>query len=32
LDVRYAKNCTLTGDLKILLQTPRAVVLGDGAY
>jgi lipopolysaccharide/colanic/teichoic acid biosynthesis glycosyltransferase len=32
LDLRYAKSRSLWLDLKILLQTPRAVVLGDGAY
>ncbi|HMK22668.1 MAG TPA: sugar transferase, partial [Terriglobales bacterium] len=32
LDVRYASKRSLWLDLKILLMTPRAVVLGDGAY
>lgn len=32
LDLRYAKAWSLALDLKILLQTPRAVVFGDGAY
>lgn len=32
LDLRYAKSWTPWLDLKILMRTPRAVVLGDGAY
>jgi len=32
LDLRYAKTWSLALDFKILLQTPRAVILGDGAY
>ena len=32
LDVRYARTRSLCLDIKILLETPRAVVLGDGAY
>jgi len=32
LDVRYAAKRSLWLDLKILLMTPRAVILGDGAY
>lgn len=32
LDVRYAAKRSFWLDLKILLLTPRAVVLGDGAY
>jgi exopolysaccharide biosynthesis polyprenyl glycosylphosphotransferase len=32
LDLQYAKSWSLWLDLKILLQTPRAVVAGDGAY
>lgn len=32
LDLQYAKSWTLWLDLKILLQTPRAVVGGNGAY
>ena len=32
LDLRYAKTWSLLVDLKILMQTPRAVVSGDGAY
>jgi exopolysaccharide biosynthesis polyprenyl glycosylphosphotransferase len=32
LDLKYAKSWSLWLDLKILLQTPRAVVAGDGAY
>ena len=31
LDLRYARNCSPLLDLKILLQTPRAVMSGDGA-
>jgi exopolysaccharide biosynthesis polyprenyl glycosylphosphotransferase len=31
LDLRYARNWSLWLDLKILLQTPRAVWAGDGA-
>jgi len=32
LDLRYAKEWSLWLDLKILLRTPRAVVIGSGAY
>lgn len=32
LDIQYARNWSLLLDLKILLQTPRAVVSADGAY
>jgi lipopolysaccharide/colanic/teichoic acid biosynthesis glycosyltransferase len=32
LDLQYAKTCSPFSDLKILLQTPRAVFSGDGAY
>ena len=32
LDLQYAKSWSVWLDLKILLQTPRAVVAGDGAY
>lgn len=32
LDLQYANNWSLWLDLKILLQTPRAVLFGDGAY
>lgn len=32
LDLRYARNRTITNDLKILLATPRAVLSGRGAY
>jgi exopolysaccharide biosynthesis polyprenyl glycosylphosphotransferase len=32
LDLRYAKNWSLWLDMKILLQTPAAVLSGDGAY
>jgi lipopolysaccharide/colanic/teichoic acid biosynthesis glycosyltransferase len=31
LDLRYARTCTPWLDLKILLQTPKAVIAGDGA-
>lgn len=31
LDLRYARDCSPFLDLKILLQTPRAVMSGDGA-
>jgi len=32
LDIRYARTWSLWLDFKILLQTPRAVVLGTGAH
>jgi lipopolysaccharide/colanic/teichoic acid biosynthesis glycosyltransferase len=32
LDLRYSRSCSPISDLKILLQTPRAVFSGDGAY
>jgi lipopolysaccharide/colanic/teichoic acid biosynthesis glycosyltransferase len=32
LDLQYAKSWSLWLDLKILLRTPRAVLVGDGAY
>jgi lipopolysaccharide/colanic/teichoic acid biosynthesis glycosyltransferase len=32
LDLRYSRMCSPVSDLKILLQTPRAVFSGDGAY
>lgn len=32
LDLHYTQSSCLWLDLKILLQTPRAVVAGDGAY
>ncbi len=32
LDIRYARTWSLWLDIKILLQTPHAVVLGEGAY
>ncbi len=32
LDLRYARTWSLWLDLKILLQTPAAVISGDGAY
>ncbi len=31
LDIKYARSWTLWLDIKILLQTPRAVLSGDGA-
>ncbi len=31
LDLRYARDCSPLLDLKILLQTPKAVISGDGA-
>jgi len=31
LDLRYARNCSPWLDMKILLQTPKAVIGGDGA-
>lgn len=32
LDLQYARDWSFWMDIRILLQTPRAVVLGDGAY
>jgi lipopolysaccharide/colanic/teichoic acid biosynthesis glycosyltransferase len=32
LDLRYSRTCSPISDLKILLQTPGAVLSGDGAY
>ena len=32
LDLQYARNSSFWLDVRILLQTPRAVILGDGAY
>lgn len=32
MDLQYAKSWSILLDLKILLQTPRAVLGGDGAY
>jgi exopolysaccharide biosynthesis polyprenyl glycosylphosphotransferase len=32
LDLRYAREWSPLLDLKILLRTPRAVIIGDGAY
>jgi exopolysaccharide biosynthesis polyprenyl glycosylphosphotransferase len=32
LDLEYSKTWTIWMDVKILLQTPRAVIAGDGAY
>lgn len=32
LDLQYARTWSLWLDLKILLQTPAAVLMGDGAY
>jgi lipopolysaccharide/colanic/teichoic acid biosynthesis glycosyltransferase len=31
LDIRYVRTCSLWTDLRILLATPRAVVMGKGA-
>ncbi len=31
LDIRYARQCSSLLDLKILLQTPKAVIIGEGA-
>jgi len=31
LDLRYARNCSPWLDLKILIQTPKAVIAGNGA-
>ena len=31
LDIRYARSWSLLLDIKILLRTPRAVLMGDGA-
>jgi len=32
LDLKYARNWSIWLDLKILVQTPGAVILGDGAH
>jgi lipopolysaccharide/colanic/teichoic acid biosynthesis glycosyltransferase len=32
LDIRYARTCSFSTDLKILLATPKAVIGGRGAY
>ena len=32
LDLEYARRWSVRLDLKILLQTPRAVLFGGGAY
>ncbi len=32
LDLKYSRTWTPAMDLKILLETPRAVLMGDGAY
>ena len=32
LDLRYAKTCSPWNDVKILLRTPLAVMLGEGAH
>lgn len=32
LDIRYARSWSVWLDIKILLQTPRAVILGSGAH
>jgi lipopolysaccharide/colanic/teichoic acid biosynthesis glycosyltransferase len=32
LDLRYARDCSTWLDMKIVLNTPKAVISGDGAY
>jgi len=32
MDLEYARSWTVWMDLKILLQTPKAVVMGSGAF
>jgi lipopolysaccharide/colanic/teichoic acid biosynthesis glycosyltransferase len=32
LDLHYTQSSSLWLDLKILVQTPRAILAGDGAY
>ena len=32
LERDYVDNLTITGDIKILLRTPQAVIRGDGAF
>jgi lipopolysaccharide/colanic/teichoic acid biosynthesis glycosyltransferase len=32
LDLKYAKQWSIWLDIKILLQTPKAVLMGEGAY
>jgi lipopolysaccharide/colanic/teichoic acid biosynthesis glycosyltransferase len=32
LDLRYAQAWSIWLDLKILVRTPKAVLLGEGAY
>ena len=32
LDIQYSRSWTLWVDIKILLRTPRAVLLGEGAH
>ncbi len=32
LDLQYARDWSLWLDIKILLETPKAVLMGDGAY
>jgi lipopolysaccharide/colanic/teichoic acid biosynthesis glycosyltransferase len=32
LDLRYAKSWSPWLDIKILMRTPRAVLMGEGAY
>ena len=32
LDIQYARSWSLLLDIQILLQTPQAVLLGEGAY
>jgi lipopolysaccharide/colanic/teichoic acid biosynthesis glycosyltransferase len=31
LDVQYWRSWTFRGDIKILVRTPKAVLLGEGA-
>jgi lipopolysaccharide/colanic/teichoic acid biosynthesis glycosyltransferase len=32
LDLEYVRNWSLSLDISILLETPRAVLVGKGAY
>jgi lipopolysaccharide/colanic/teichoic acid biosynthesis glycosyltransferase len=32
LDLRYARSWSIWLDIKILVRTPRAVLMGEGAY
>lgn len=32
LDIEYAKNCSVSYDLKLIMSTAKAMVDGDGAY